>query len=97
MFALIALDDSGRGVGLAHGIVHATTWSRQPTCYLEDLFVAPAARGHDLGRSLLLAVRQAATDRGVELVYWHTQLYNGPARSLYDVVGRTTSHVVYEM
>ncbi len=97
MFALIALDDSGRGVGLAHGIVHATTWSRQPTCYLEDLFVAPAARGHDLGRSLLVAFRQAATDRGVELVYWHTQLYNAPARSLYDVVGRTTSHVVYEM
>ncbi len=97
MFALIALDDTERGIGLAHGVVHATTWSRQPTCYLEDLFVAPAARGHDLGRSLLLAVKRAATERGAGLVYWHTQVFNGPARSLYDVVGRPTSHVVYEM
>jgi GNAT superfamily N-acetyltransferase len=96
VFGLIAFDD-GRGVGLAHCVVHATTWSARPTCYLEDLFVAPSARGRDLGRSLLLAVKQAAEARGAEGVYWHTQSYNAPARSLYDAVGRPTSHVVYEM
>ena len=97
LFGLIALDDDGRGIGLAHCVVHATTWARQPTCYLEDLFVAPAARGHDLGRALLGAVKRAATERARPAVYWHTQAYNGPARSLYDVVGRPTSYVVYEM
>jgi GNAT superfamily N-acetyltransferase len=96
MFGLIALDGR-RIVGLAHCVVHATTWSRQPTCYLEDLFVTPAARGRDAGRSLLLAVKQEAERRGASGVYWHTQSYNAPARSLYDVVGRPTSHVVYEM
>jgi GNAT superfamily N-acetyltransferase len=97
MFGLLAVDDAGRGIGLAHCVVHASTWSRQPSCYLEDLFVEPAARGHDLGRALLLAVKDSATERGAGGVYWHTQQYNGRARSLYDQVGRSTSFVVYEM
>jgi GNAT superfamily N-acetyltransferase len=97
MFGLVALDDGGRGIGLADCVVHASTWSRQPTCYLEDLFVAPSARGHDVGRRLLEAVRAEARRRGADRVYWHTQQYNGRARSLYDQVGRPTSFVVYEM
>jgi len=96
LFGLLALDDAG-AVGLANCVVHATTWSRQPKCYLEDLFVSPAARGSDLGRALLEAVKQAAGEKGAPEVYWHTQQYNGRARSLYDVVGRPTSFVVYEM
>jgi GNAT superfamily N-acetyltransferase len=97
MFGLLALDDTGQAVGMANCVVHATTWSRQPKCYLEDLFVRPAARGSDVGRALLLAVGAAGTERGAGTVYWHTQQYNGRARSLYDQVGRPTSFVVYEM
>ena len=96
MFGLLAVDDTGRGIGMANCVVHAPTWSRQPTCYLEDLFVAPAARGQDIGRALL-AAKEAATARGADRLYWHTQQYNGRARSLYDQVGRPTSFVVYEM
>ena len=97
MFGLLALDDAGTGIGMANCVVHASTWSRQPKCYLEDLFVDPAARGEDVGRALLEAVKEAATARGADPVYWHTQQYNGRARSLYDQVGRPTSFVVYEM
>jgi GNAT superfamily N-acetyltransferase len=97
MFGLLGLDEEGRGIGLANCVIHATTWSRQSTCYLEDLFVAPAARGLDLGRALLAAVKEQAVARGADRVYWHTQQYNGRARSLYDQVGRLTSFVVYEM
>ncbi len=64
MFGLIGLDEEGRGIGMANCVIHATTWSRQPTCYLEDLFVAPAARGHDLGRALLGAVKEQASGAG---------------------------------
>jgi GNAT superfamily N-acetyltransferase len=97
MFGLVALDDGGRGIGMANCVVHASTWSPQPRCYLEDLFVAPSARGHDVGRALLGAVKEAAAGHGARRVYWHTQQYNGRARSLYDQVGRPTSFVVYEM
>ena len=97
MFALLAVDDGGEGVGLAHCTVHPTTWSRRPYCYLEDLFVAPAARGTDLGRGLLEAAKAASVERGAGRLYWHTQQYNGRARSLYDQVGRPTSFIVYEL
>jgi GNAT superfamily N-acetyltransferase len=97
MFGLLALDDDGHGVGMAHCVVHASTWSRQPKCYLEDLFVAPTARGADVGRRLLEAVGRSATERGAHRVYWHTQAFNGRARSLYDLVAHPTSFVVYEM
>jgi GNAT superfamily N-acetyltransferase len=97
MFGLLALDESGRGIGMANCVVHATTWSRRPTCYLEDLFVAPSARGHDVGRTLFAGIERAAKERGAGRVYWHTQQYNGAARSLYDQVGHATSFVVYEM
>ena len=43
--ALIAVDDSGRLLGLAHALFHRSTWSATYYCYLEDLFVAPAAPG----------------------------------------------------
>ena len=97
MFGLLALDDGGRGIGMANCVLHASTWSGRPKCYLEDLFVAPSARGHDVGRALLVAVKKAGAQRGADRVYWHTQQYNGRARSLYDQVGQPTSFVVYEM
>lgn len=96
MFGLVALDGGGVPVGFAHGIVHPSTWTTTGDCYLEDLFVAPAARGGDIGRRLIEATAAAAVERGSSRLYWHTQQYNGRARSLYDSVARLTSFVVYE-
>ncbi len=94
-FALVA--DAGDALhGLAHCVLHASTWQTTPVCYLEDLYVAPAARGTNLGRALFEGVYAAADARGAGRVYWHTQSYNARARSLYDVVGIPTSFVVYE-
>jgi GNAT superfamily N-acetyltransferase len=97
MYGLLAVNEHGQGIGLTHCVDHPTTWSDGPTCYLKDLFVAPTARGSDLGRALLEEVKQASTRRGAERLYWHTQSYNGRARSLYDLVARPTSFIVYEM
>jgi GNAT superfamily N-acetyltransferase len=97
MFGLLAVKDSGEGVGFAHCVVHSTTWSSHPYCYLEDLFVAPSARGSTLGRALLEETKRVSTERGARRLYWHTQAFNGPARSLYDLVAHPTSFVVYEM
>jgi GNAT superfamily N-acetyltransferase len=97
MFGLLATDERGQGIGLTHCVVHPTTWADAPSCYLEDLFVAPPARGSGLGRDLLERAKQASARRGAERLYWHTQSYNGRARSLYDLVARPTSFIVYEM
>ena len=97
MFGFIARAEDGQGVGLVHCVVHPTTWSRRPSCYLEDLFVAPSARGSGLARDLLQEAKTASDARGAGRLYWHTQAYNGRARSLYDQVGRLTPFIVYEM
>ena len=97
MFGLLALSESGEGIGLAHCIVHPSTWSRRPSCYLEDLFVSPVARGSDVGRTLLEEAKRVSVERGAGRLYWHTQQYNGRARSLYDLVAQPTSFIVYEM
>jgi GNAT superfamily N-acetyltransferase len=94
-FGLIAESDDGL-VGLAHAIFHPSTWTTRSYCYLEDLFVTRTHRGSDVARDLIEGVYSEADRRGADSVYWHTQSYNAPARSLYDQVARPTSFVVYE-
>ncbi|HEV8221797.1 MAG TPA: GNAT family N-acetyltransferase [Streptosporangiaceae bacterium] len=98
MTGLVAEDPVGTGTlaGLAHLVFHPSTWASQPYCYLEDLFVAPSARGSGLSRQLIDAVYAEADRRGAARVYWETQEYNGAARSLYDLVAHRTSFVIYE-
>lgn len=93
---LVAVDENDQPVGLAHLVFHGSTWSATGYCYLEDLFVDPSHRGGGTAESLFAAVYAQARERGADHVYWHTQQYNGPARSLYDKVGRLTSLIVYE-
>lgn len=95
MFGYVAT--SGADIaGLVHAVVHPSTWSASCYCYLEDLFVAPGVRGTGIARELIEVVAEEAATRGAERVYWHTQEFNGPARSLYDQVARRTSFVVYQ-
>jgi GNAT superfamily N-acetyltransferase len=94
-FGLVAEHDGGL-VGLAHAIFHPSTWTTRSYCYLEDLFVARTHRGSGVARALIEALYAEADRRGADSVYWHTQSYNAPARSLYDQVARPTSFVVYE-
>jgi GNAT superfamily N-acetyltransferase len=96
MIGLVAADDRGALVGLAHLVFHPSTWSSDPYCYLEDLFVAPAARGSGTARQLLDAAFAEASRRGAARTYWETQEFNAPARSLYDQVAHRTSFIIYE-
>lgn len=95
LYGLVAEADGGL-VGLAHLVFHPSTWTTGTYCYLEDLFVSREGRGSGAGRRLIEGAYAEADRRGADHVYWHTQQYNGPARSLYDVVGHATSFVVYE-
>jgi GNAT superfamily N-acetyltransferase len=93
---LVAVDDQDRPIGFAHLVFHGSTWSPRGYCYLEDLYVDPSGRGGGAGQRLFEAVYALARERSASRVYWHTQQFNAPARSLYDRVGRLTSFIVYE-
>lgn len=83
MFGLIAEQD-GRMIGLAHCIVHRSTWARGNYVYLNDLFVTPDVRKSGAGRALIEAIYARADAMGAERVYWLTHESNVTARKLYE-------------
>ncbi|MEO1657306.1 MAG: GNAT family N-acetyltransferase [Pseudomonadota bacterium] len=93
VFGLVAEVD-GEVMGISHALPHSSTWARVGYLYLEDLFVAPEARGHGLGRKLIEELYKIADERGISRVYWATQNEN-PARKLYDQVATESGFVQY--
>lgn len=91
----LAAEDGGELIGFAHCLLHPSTWSMTGFCYLEDLFVAPSARGKGAGRALIEAVFRIADERGCDRVYWHTQESNAVARALYDRLASKSEFVQY--
>ena len=84
-------------VGLAHfrpfpRPLHGTT-----ACFLDDLFVAPHARGTGAVDALLAALRQRCRDRGWSHVRWVTRASNAPAQSAYDRLAVRTDQVTYDL
>lgn len=93
--ALVAVDERGALLGLAHYLYHRSTTRIELTCYLQDLFTAPAARGRGIGRALIEGVYAAAREAGVTRVYWQTQATNAAGRALYDQVAQHLGFIVY--
>ena len=74
----------GRVVGIANYLLHESTGSLRPVCYLQDLFVDPAVRGAGVGKHLIdwLVAEMKAHDWA--RLYWSTRETNYRARALYD-------------
>lgn len=85
----------GRLVGIAHYYFHPNVWM-QDVCYLQDLFVDVAVRGHGVARALIERVAEAARERGAPRFYWHTAEDNAVARALYDKVAQYKGFIRYD-
>ena len=85
MHCLVA-EREGKLIGLAHYLIHRSTWSVENICYLNDLFVDPRGRRSGVARKLIEAVYGAADEAGAAKVYWLTHESNAAARLLYDQV-----------
>jgi GNAT superfamily N-acetyltransferase len=79
----VALVD-GRVVGFANHHTHLTTWDIRPTCYFEDMFVAPTARGLGVARALIDDLVALGKARDWVSIYWITAESNVTAQKLYD-------------
>jgi len=93
--ALVAVDEGDRPVGIAHILLHRSTWTTAHYCYLEDLFVEPTVRARGIGRRLIEAVYREADERGCARTYWMTQEFNYRARGLYDQMATKSPFVQY--
>jgi GNAT superfamily N-acetyltransferase len=92
--ALVA-ESGAKLVGLVHYLFHRSTTLLEPTCYLQDLFTDPAARGQGVGRALIAAVYERARIAGCTRVYWLTHESNATARKLYDRVAERPGFILY--
>jgi len=88
-------DPAGALVGIAHYLFHPQMWYGD-ACYLQDLFVAGAARGRGAARALIEQVAEMARSRGATRLYWTTQEDNARARLLYDKVARFNGFIRYD-
>jgi ribosomal protein S18 acetylase RimI-like enzyme len=82
-------------VGLVHHVRHRSCWTAGDYCYLQDLFVAPAARGSGIGRRLIEHVYDVAGRDRCSRVYWLTHETNAAAMLLYDRVAQRSGFVQY--
>lgn len=95
IFGRLAVD-SDETVGFTVSVIHDSTWTSAPVCYLEDLFVAPKFRGRGCGRTLMADLVDRAKSNGWARLYWHTRADN-PARRLYDEFATADDFVRYRL
>lgn len=95
--AYFAVNEDGVPIGLAHVREFSRPLDGSRGLYLDDLFVAPDARGEGAGRALLEALRERAREQGLSVVRWITATDNDTARRVYDKVAQKTDWVTYDL
>jgi GNAT superfamily N-acetyltransferase len=81
---LAARDESGVILGYTCLYWHFSSLQALETVLMNDLFVAPEARGRGVGRALIEAAAEVARERGAAWVEWSTAPDNHTAQRLYD-------------
>ena len=84
---LLARDPDGRASGFATIFWSWSTTSAQRIGVMNDLYVAPEARGTGVAEALIEACRSECRLRGAGKLTWQTALDNERAKKLYDRIG----------
>jgi GNAT superfamily N-acetyltransferase len=94
--ALVAQDENGALVGLAHYRTFARPLAGGTGIYIDDLFVAPDSRGNGIATALIERVTEIARAQRSGIVRWVTAPDNDEAQVLYDKVADRTDWVTYD-
>lgn len=87
--------ENGKLLGIVQCVLHRTSWSSKPICYLQDLFTVPEARGKGVGKALIEHVYEMARSEGWFRVYWQTHESNAEAQVLYNKLADRSGFIVY--
>lgn len=80
----------GTPVGFAVWFYNYSTFEGGHGIYLEDLFVAPEARGTGAGLALMRRLARRCRDEGLKRLEWQVLDWNAPATQFYDRLGATS-------
>lgn len=86
---LLARGEGGEPLGFASVFWSWDTTEATRVGIMNDLYVAPAARGTGVGTALIAGCAQAARERGAVRLDWQTGPENARAQALYDGIGAT--------
>lgn len=86
-FLLAAPDDDSPPAAVCQLRYRFSVWTAAPDCWLEDLFVSPAARRSGCGAALVQAAIERASERGCRRIELDTKDTNAAARALYERLG----------
>lgn len=92
-FLLAALGDPATGVCQLR--FRHSVWTSSEDCWLEDLFVEEGARGKGLGRALVNAACERASERGAQRIELDTNESNAGAIALYESLGFSSASKVH--
>jgi GNAT superfamily N-acetyltransferase len=73
--------------GLALMRFRPALWTEKVDCYLEELYVVRARRGHGIGRALMQAAMDVAREEGAAHMDLGTGEDDAAARALYESLG----------
>lgn len=83
------------------GFVHFRSYERPMPAtigaYIDDMFVAPVARGQGIVDMMIQAVGNFATDQGWDVVRWMTSETNYRARAVYDRHAKKSNWITYQL
>jgi len=85
-FECLLAELDGKAVGFALFFHNFSTFEGRAGLYLEDVYIAPAARGSGLGRAMMARLASIAAERNCPrfdlwVLHWN------PARDFYDKLG----------
>lgn len=86
LFADIAEWD-GEPVGFAVWFYNFSTFQGRHGIYLEDVYVAPSARGRGIGKALIATLAKRCVDEGLGRLQWWVLDWNSPAIDFYRSIG----------
>jgi ribosomal protein S18 acetylase RimI-like enzyme len=84
-------DPGGAAVGFATVLWSWQTLDAAPAAVMNDLYVAPSARGSGLAEALIAACAELARAHGAPELVWQTALDNHRAQAVYERIGARSS------
>ncbi|MET0282969.1 MAG: GNAT family N-acetyltransferase [Polyangiales bacterium] len=85
----VVAESGGKLIAFSLFFVNFSTFLGKPGLYLEDLYVQPAARGHGVGKRLLVHLAQLAVARDYGRFEWSVLDWNANAIAFYEKMGAT--------